>query len=129
MAFYRCDITNSSSIKTVAEQIRAQHGHPTVLVNNAGVGHEGTVLEEPEAKIRQTFEVNTLAHFLTVREFLPAMARNNHGHVVTIASMASFLALGEMVDYCCTKASALAFHEGLGQELKRWYNAPKVRTT
>lgn len=100
-----------------------------MLVNNAGVGYEGTVLDEPEAKIRQTFEVNTLAHFLTVREFLPAMVRKNHGHVVTIASMASFMALGEMVDYCCTKASALAFHEGLAQELKLWYNAPKVRTT
>lgn len=99
-----------------------------MLVNNAGVGHEGTVLDEPEAQIRQTFEVNTVSHFLTVREFLPAMVRKNHGHVVTIASMASFLALGEMVDYCCTKASALAFHEGLAQELKYWYQAPKVRT-
>lgn len=100
-----------------------------MLVNNAGVAYEGTVLEEDEVKIRRTIEVNTLAHFLTVREFLPAMINNNHGHVVTIASMASFLGLGEMVDYCCSKASALAFHEGLGQELKYWYKAPRVRTS
>ena len=112
----------------MGEQIRSAHGDPTVLVNNAGVGNDGTILDEPEAKIRQTFEVNTLSHFLTVREFLPAMVKKNHGHVITIASMASFVALGEMVDYCCTKASALAFHEGLSQELKYWYQAPKVRT-
>lgn len=129
MFFYRCNITDSADIKTVGDKIRADHGEPTVLVNNAGVAHDGTVLEEPEAKIRQTIEVNTLAHFLTVREFLPAMVSKNHGHVVTIASMASFLALGEMVDYCCSKASALAFHEGLGQELKLWYKAPRVRTS
>lgn len=129
MSFYRCNITDSANIKQVADQIRADVGEPTVLVNNAGVAYEGTVLEEPEDQIRRTIEVNTLAHFLTVREFLPAMVKNNHGHVVTIASMASFLALGEMVDYCCSKASALAFHEGLGQELKYWYNAPKVRTS
>lgn len=128
MSFYICDITNSSSLKTVGDKIRQEHGEPTVLVNNAGVGHDGTILEEPEDKIRQTFEVNTVSHFMTVREFLPDMIKKNHGHVITIASMASFMALGEMVDYCCTKSSALAFHEGLRQELKFWYHAPKVRT-
>lgn len=128
VSFYRADITSSANIADVAKTIRSDHGDPTVLVNNAGVGHDGTILEEPEAKIRQTFEVNTISHFLMVREFLPAMVRANHGHVVTIASMASFVGLGEMADYCCSKASALAFHESLRQELKSWYNAPNVRT-
>jgi short-subunit dehydrogenase len=64
-----------------------------------------------------------------VREFLPSMIEKNHGHVITIASMASFIGLGDMVEYSCTKASALAFHEGLRQELRLWYKAPKVRTT
>jgi short-subunit dehydrogenase len=128
VAFYKVDITSSENIRNVAEKIRAAHGEPTVLVNNAGVGHDGSILDEPEAKIRQTFEVNTISHFFMVREFLPSMVKRNHGHVITIASMASFVALGEMVDYCCSKASALAFHEGLSQELRYWYNAPKVRT-
>lgn len=128
VTFYKANITSSADIADVAKTIRANHDEPTVLINNAGVGHDGTILDEPEAKIRQTFEVNTLSHFLMVKEFLPAMVKTNHGHVITIASMASFVALGEMVDYCCTKASALAFHEGLRQELRYWYNAPNVRT-
>jgi short-subunit dehydrogenase len=129
VSFYKADITSSANIAEVAKAIRDKHGDPTVLVNNAGVGHDGTILEEPESKIRQTFEVNTISHFLMVKEFLPAMIKANHGHVVTIASMASFVALGEMADYCCSKASALAFHESLRQELKSWYNAPGVRTS
>lgn len=126
--FYKANITSSANIAEVAKTIRSDHGEPTVLVNNAGVGHDGTILEEPEAKIRQTFEVNTISHFLMVKEFLPAMVKANHGHVITIASMASFVALGEMADYCCSKASALAFHESLRQELRYWYKAPNVRT-
>ena len=39
-----------------------------------------------------------------------------------------FVTLGDMVDYACSKASALAFQEGLRQELKYWYKAPNVRT-
>jgi short-subunit dehydrogenase len=126
--FYRADVTSSESIAKVARAIRSEHGEPTVLINNAGVAHEGTILEKPEAQIRQTLEVNTFSHFLMVKEFLPAMVRANHGHVITIASMASFIGLPEMTDYCCSKASALAFHEGLRQELRYWYKAPNVRT-
>ncbi|KAJ5102626.1 hypothetical protein N7532_003155 [Penicillium argentinense] len=61
-----------------------------------------------------------------MKEFLPSMIRTNRGHMVTIASVASFVAVGEMVDDCCSKASALAFHDGLRQELKYWYEAPNV---
>ncbi|KAJ0416210.1 hypothetical protein BJY00DRAFT_304311 [Aspergillus carlsbadensis] len=129
VTFYKADITSSASIAEVAEKIRAKLGDPTVLINNAGVGYEGTILQKPEAKIRQTFEVNTVSHFLMVREFMPSMIEKNHGHIITIASMASFIGLGDMVEYSCTKASALAFHEGLRQELRLWYKAPRVRTS
>jgi short-subunit dehydrogenase len=64
-----------------------------------------------------------------VNEFVPSMIEKNHGHIITTASMASFISLGGMTDYACTKASALAFHEGLAQELKYYHKAPKVRTT
>ncbi|KAL3476653.1 hypothetical protein BJX99DRAFT_258200 [Aspergillus californicus] len=113
---------------TLSDNIRADHGNHTVLVNNAGVGHDGTMLDEPEAKIQQTFEVNIISHFWMVHEFLPNMVKNNHGHVITIASMASFVALGEMAEHCASKAGVLVFHGSLLQELQLWYNAPKVPT-
>ncbi|QSS62457.1 short-chain dehydrogenase/reductase [Histoplasma capsulatum] len=127
--FYAADVTSTAIIKAVGDAIRAAHGDPTVLINNAGVGYGGTILDEPEERIQRTFQVNTISHFWMVREFLPAIIRENHGHVVTMASMASFIAVGEMADYCGSKASALAFHEALTQELRLWYNAKKVRTS
>lgn len=48
--------------------------------------------------------------------------------IVTIASLAAFVTPPQLVDYACTKAAALAFHEGLAQELKNRHHAPKVRT-
>lgn len=127
--FFEVDITSSAKIQAVAQKIRRDHGEPTVLINNAGIGMNKTILDETEAEIRRTFDVNTISHFLLVKEFSPAMIRRNHGHIVTIASMASFLVHAQNVDYTCTKASALAFHEGLAQELKSRYKANKVRTT
>ena len=86
------------------------------------------MLDESEDQIRRVFDVNIIAHFLLVKEFLPAMIKQNHGHVVTVASVASFVTGVRNVDYACTKVSVLAFHEGLAQELKHTYKARNVRT-
>lgn len=46
------------------------------------------------------------------KEFLPSMIKNNHGHIIGLASMASFVAPPAIIDYAATKAAVLAFHEG-----------------
>ncbi|KAL1846436.1 hypothetical protein Plec18167_001472 [Paecilomyces lecythidis] len=126
--FYKVDITSSKHVNDVAQRIATEHGYPTILINNAGVAVEGTILDKDEKDIRLTMEVNTLSHFWTVKAFLPSMVEKNHGHIITIASIASFVSMGEAVDYGCSKAAALAFHEGLTQEVKHWYKANNVRT-
>jgi short-subunit dehydrogenase len=115
-------------VKEVGNQIRKEHGNPTILINNAGVGFGETVLDAPEEHIRLTMEVNALSHYWTVKEFLPAMIQKDHGHIITVASIASFAAVGELSAYAGSKAAALAFHESLTQELRHWYKAKKVRT-
>lgn len=35
----------------------------------------------------RTFEVNTLAHFWTLKAFLPSLVANGEGHIVNVASM------------------------------------------
>ncbi|RFU27582.1 hypothetical protein B7463_g8750, partial [Scytalidium lignicola] len=127
--FYRTDVTSPTEIATTASEIRKTHGNPTVLVNNAGVGSGGSILDKSEAAIRKIFEVNTISHWWMVKEFLPAMIEKNHGHVVTMASAAAYISVAQMVDYSCTKSSALAFHEGLAAELKSVFKADQVKTT
>lgn len=112
----------------MASQIRKDHGDATVLINNAGVGAGGTILDKSDDQIRLTMDVNTMSHFWTVKEFLPSMIQKDHGHVVTVASMASFVGVGEITDYSCSKAAALAFHEGLTQEIRHWYGSKRIRT-
>lgn len=126
--FFQCDIRNPESIAAIAEEVRATVGNPTILINNAGVLKGNTILGGTDAEIRQTFDVNTISHYWLARQFLPSIIAKNHGMVVTIASQASFVVSANMVDYSASKAAALAFHEGLGTELRTRYDAPKVRT-
>jgi len=126
--YFQCDLSSPSSIASAAASIRSTLGNPTVLVNNAGVARGKSILDTTEKDLNLTFKVNAFAHYYLAHEFLPHMIKNNHGMVITVASLAAHLVAPSMVDYAASKAAAMAFHEGLATELVNTYNAPKVRT-
>ncbi|KFH44231.1 Short-chain dehydrogenase/reductase family 16C member-like protein [Hapsidospora chrysogenum ATCC 11550] len=127
--FYHCDVTSADSVAQAAHKIRTELGHPSVLINNAGVTYPMPILRMPEKTLRTVFGVNCMSHWYTVQQFLPRMIQLDHGHVVTVASLASFVALPTGADYAATKAGALAFHEALAQEVKHHYKSPNILTT
>lgn len=127
--YYRCDITSHTEIHTVAEAIRSDLGSPSILINNAGIGNAYTILDIPLENLRRIFDINLLSHWSTVKEFLPDMLAKKKGHIMSVASLASFVSLAAAVDYSCTKSALLAFHEGLGQELKHRHMCPEIKTT
>ncbi|VVT49153.1 uncharacterized protein SAPINGB_P002129 [Magnusiomyces paraingens] len=129
VVFYKVDLTSGSEIDAAAERVRSEIGHVTIVINNAGTGIGKTILGSTERTVKLTFNVNAVAPFLVTKAFLPHMIKTNHGHVLTIASLASFTTPAQMVDYCASKAAALVFSEGLSQELKHRYGAPGIRNS
>ncbi|GAW24530.1 hypothetical protein ANO14919_141170 [Xylariales sp. No.14919] len=127
--FFKCDVTSSESVAAAADAVRRELGHPSILINNAGITSPMAILKMSESYLRKIFGVNSMSHWFTVQQFLPHMIEVNKGHVVTVASIASFVALPTAADYSASKAAALAFHESLTSELKHTYKAPNVLTT
>ncbi|KAF2033515.1 dehydrogenase/reductase SDR family member 8 precursor [Setomelanomma holmii] len=127
--FFACDITDPSAVYSTAEKIKSSLGAPTILINNAGILSSHTILSTSDTYLRKIFDVNVLSNWYTTKAFLPVMLVANKGHIVTIASTASYVGVAGLTDYCATKAAILSFHEGLNQELKHHYNAPNILTT
>ncbi|KAF1816031.1 NAD(P)-binding protein [Eremomyces bilateralis CBS 781.70] len=126
--YFNCDLANASAITETAQEITAKLGAPTVLINNAGFARKQSIVESSPKAVDLTFAINTVAHYHLAREFLPSMIKNNHGMVVTVASLAGHVTAPNMVDYAASKAAAVAFHEGLSAEIPTLYKAPKIRT-
>ncbi|XP_014553504.1 hypothetical protein COCVIDRAFT_107492 [Bipolaris victoriae FI3] len=129
VTFFACDITNPNAVYSTAEKIKATLGAPTILVNNAGIFVPHTILNTDDDHLRRIFDVNVLSNWYTTKAFLPHMLQHNKGHIVTVASAASFVGVAGMADYTATKAAILSFHESLNQELRHNYNSPNVLTT
>ena len=105
-------MTDPHVVSEVASKIRAEHGHPSILINNAGMGRGNTILDLDLKDLRKTFDVNIISHFYTIREFLPNMIKENKGHVLAVASLAAYVTTSNLVEYSCTKAGVVALQEG-----------------
>lgn len=109
--YYQCDLSDKEYIRSLCQRIRAEVGDPTVLVNNAGLGRGATVMEGTYADVELTINTNLLAPFLLIKEFLPHMVTENHGHIVNVSSMSSVMPPAQIADYAATKAGLAALHE------------------
>ncbi|GAB1289908.1 Estradiol 17-beta-dehydrogenase 11 [Apodemus speciosus] len=81
--------------------VKEEVGDVSILVNNAGVVYTADLFATQDPQIEKTFEVNVLAHFWTTKAFLPAMMKNNHGHIVTVASAAGHTVVPFLLAYWC----------------------------
>ena len=121
-----CNLRNREEIQKCADQV-LESGTVDILINNAGIVSGKPFLDLTPEQIESTFEINTLAHFWTTQAFLPAMIKQNKGHLVTIASSAGFAGTSKLVDYCSSKFAAVGFDEALRAELRAMKS--KVRTS
>lgn len=127
--YYQVDITDPEAVKAFGEDVRAKHGNPSVLINNAGIAFTHTVLNAKSESLEKIFKVNIISHYYLLQQFLPAMIEQKKGHIVSVSSMAAYVTPVGISPYCATKAGVLSLHEGLGTELRTVYKAPEVKLT
>ena len=92
-------------------------GPVDVLVNNAGVGWGGLVEDMPAASVRELFEVNVIALIDLTQRAVPGMLERRKGHIVNVASVASWVATPGLTVYSSTKHAVQGFSDGLRREL------------
>jgi len=119
---YVLDVTNYQKVNEVAEKVKNEVGKVTMLINNAGIVTGKTFQESTEIEMMRVMNVNCISHFWTIKAFLPEMIKNNHGHIITIASAAGIAGCAGLVDYCASKFGAFGFNESLSLELKNIAN-------
>lgn len=108
-----CDVT----VEADRARLMAQAGPVDVLVNNAGVGWMGQVESMPAADVRTLVETNVVAVIDLTQRVLPGMIERRLGHVVNVASVASWVAFPPYTVYSATKWAVQGFTEGLRREL------------
>ena len=69
-SFLALDVTKENECEAARGAVHAAHGRLDVLVNNAGIGHVGTILQTTGADLDRMYSVNVRGMFNVTRAFV-----------------------------------------------------------
>lgn len=118
------DLGDPEACRRLAGQVQAAEPHGLdVLVNNAGVGAVGTVLQTPATELDRLYAVNVRGPYLLSQLFLPAMIARRGGSIIHLASIGGMVGLRDRAAYCTTKFAVV----GLTKAMALDHAADQVR--
>lgn len=80
------DLRSIKSIQRAAKEISTTFGALDILINNAAVLFEGSVLDISLEKMSETLDVNLMGPIHCIRYFAPSMIEKNYGRIVNVSS-------------------------------------------
>ena len=79
-----------------------------MLINNAGIGTAGDILETTDEDLERTLAVNVRGVFNTCRVVMPSMLEAGDGIIVNVASIVAHAAVTRRAAYTASKGAILA---------------------
>ena len=104
VAWHSADVSERQQADELIAAARAQLGGINILVNNAGVQIEKTVVESSDEDWERLMGVNAKAVFQLCRGVIPVMAGQGGGAIVNIGSISASHADPRMALYNASKA-------------------------
>src|SRR5215210_2157915 len=113
---FPADLTIDTDVSLLIARI-TQSPQLALLVNNAGFGTRGPLINTSPARQEAMLRLHTIAPMRLSQAALPVLLNNGRGGIINVSSVASFLFSAYNVNYCATKAYLTNFSEGLAAEL------------
>ena len=101
-----CDVTDQEQVIVTFQQLAAE-GQISILVNNAGISHIGTVESTSEEDFDRVMRVNVKGFYNCARAVVPHM-KSSGGAILNMASIAGSSGLADRFAYSVSKGAILA---------------------
>ena len=112
-----CDVCDVQNVQTLFEQTLENFGQLDVCFANAGYGIFGRIEETTDQQIRDMFETNFFGTVRCLKQAVPIMRKQGHGHILVCSSACSEISLPMYGYYGATKAAQDSIAGALRAEL------------
>ncbi|MEU3243671.1 MULTISPECIES: SDR family NAD(P)-dependent oxidoreductase [unclassified Streptomyces] len=102
------DVTDDTSVRAAVAAAVVDLGGLDVLVNNAGIGAQGTVEDNDDTEWHRVLDVNVLGMVRTTRAALPHLRESAHAAIVNTCSIAATAGLPQRAVYSASKGAVLS---------------------
>jgi NAD(P)-dependent dehydrogenase (short-subunit alcohol dehydrogenase family) len=115
---YQLDVGYSTAMAAFADWVAAEFGSPDIVINNAGIGMAGSMLDTSNADWERLLRINLWSVIDGSRLFAQQMIKaGKRGHIVNTASAAAFVPSRNYPAYATSKAAVLMLSECLRAEM------------
>lgn len=106
--FQRISVTDAAAIEEATAEVVARFGKIDILINNAGITRDRTLLKMSEEEWQAVIDVNLKGVFNCTKAVVPHMKANGYGRIVTAASNVGLRGNFGQTNYSATKAAVIA---------------------
>ncbi len=107
------DVVDENACAAVAEAVVRRWGQIDIVVNNAGIGHVGTILETAGNDLDRLYAVNVRGVFNLIKAVLPNMLTRRSGNIINLASIGGIVGIRDRLAYCTTKFAIVGMTKSL----------------
>lgn len=102
------DVSKSAEVRRMIDDTVQRFGRLDVIVNNAGYGTFGTVVDIDEKEWDDLMAVNVRGVYLCCKHAIPAMKRTGGGTIVNVASVVASIGIRNRAAYVASKGAVAA---------------------
>ncbi len=113
------DVTDETIPQRLVDTATERYGRIDIVISNAGIIQVGPVADARAGHFETALDTMALAPVRLALAALPVMRRQQHGRIVTIASIGGKMSVPHLLPYSTAKFAAVGFSEGLRAELGR----------
>ena len=117
VSIYRADVSNYEEIKSVFKQISSDKLSVNIIVNNAGVMLDGTLMMMKLEAIKQNIDVNTLGTINVAQASIKLLIKNRGGAIINMTSIIGTNGSSGQSVYSASKSAIIGFTKSLSKEL------------
>lgn len=118
-AYYHVDTTDKEQIAKATEDVVNRFGRIDILINNAGITKDSTLLKMTDEQWERVIDVNLNGVYHCTRAIAPIMAQNNYGRIINASSVVGLFGNFGQTNYAATKAGLIGMTQTLSKELGR----------
>lgn len=117
--FQKVDVTKLDSVAATAAKIAEKHKKIDILINNAGITRDSSLLKMTAEQWKQVVDVNLTGVFNCTKAVAPIMVENKSGKIVNTSSVVGIYGNFGQTNYVATKSGIIGMTKVWARELGR----------
>jgi NAD(P)-dependent dehydrogenase (short-subunit alcohol dehydrogenase family) len=110
------DVADDVSVRSGIERVAAELGGIDIVVNNAGIGAQGTIETNDDDEWFRVLDVNVVGMVRVARAALPHLRRSSSAAIVNTSSIAATAGLPDRALYSASKGAVAALTRAMAAD-------------